>query len=206
MQRKVSLASGARGRLVLGGVIRLDVRRRVRHGPGGGHYIRYREDGRVGRFLSTNIPPGLSSRPPSLSRQCVHRLTLRALLLREGDRQSCAIRYVCFRQSPNGLFPCGQGANDSIRSRTGTPRQLSDRGALANRASPSAHFVPLPSERGIHGPFPPSLQAPLQRRYGLPRRRWPDEAARRGSPSCAGGRLAGCGGSFKASWLGFADA
>ena len=205
MQRQVSLASGARGRLVLGGVIRLDVRRRVRHGPGGGHYIRYREDGRVGRFLSTNIPPGLSSRPPSLSRQCVHRLTLRALLLREGDRQSCAIRYVCFRQSPNGLFPCGQGANDSIRSRTGTPRQLSDRGALANRASPSAHFVPLPSERGIHGPFPLRYKRLFSAATGCRaddgRTRRPDAAL-----SCAGGSLAGCGGSFKASWLGFADA
>ena len=55
------------------------------------------------RFLSTNRPPGLSSRPPPLSRQCVHRATMRALPLREGDRQSCAMRSVCFRQSPKAL-------------------------------------------------------------------------------------------------------
>ncbi len=52
------------------------------------------------RFLSTNRPPGLSCRPPSASRQRAQSSTLRPLPLLEGERKSCAIRSVCFRQSP----------------------------------------------------------------------------------------------------------
>ncbi len=52
------------------------------------------------RFLSTNIPPGLSFRPPSASRQRAQSSTMRPLPLLENERKSCAIRSVCFRQSP----------------------------------------------------------------------------------------------------------
>ena len=55
----------------------------------------------VGRFLSTNIPPGLSFRPPSVSRQRAHSSTMHPLPLLEGEPKSCAIRYFCFRQSPS---------------------------------------------------------------------------------------------------------
>jgi hypothetical protein len=55
------------------------------------------------RFLSSNIPPGLSSRPPPLSRQPPHRTTMRGFALRGGERESGASWYVSFRQSPKHI-------------------------------------------------------------------------------------------------------
>ena len=54
----------------------------------------------VRQFLSTTILPGLSFRPPSLSRQRARSSTMHPLPLLEGEPRSCAIRSVCFRQSP----------------------------------------------------------------------------------------------------------
>ncbi len=59
----------------------------------------------LGRFLSTNRPPGLSFRPPTASRQRAQGSTMRPLPLLEGERKSCAIRSVCFRQSPRHQGP-----------------------------------------------------------------------------------------------------
>ena len=45
---------------------------------------------RLGRFLSRNVPPGLSSRPVSLLRQPAHKADVDGLPLREGERESGA--------------------------------------------------------------------------------------------------------------------
>jgi hypothetical protein len=52
------------------------------------------------RFLSRNLPAGLSSRPASTLRQPAHTATMGGLPLCEGERESGASWHVSLRQSP----------------------------------------------------------------------------------------------------------
>jgi hypothetical protein len=103
-------------------------------------------DGGLRRFLSNFIPSRWSFRPPSASRRQSHSPAMLLPSLLEGERKSCAVWYVIFRQSPEhraghwGKPETRRRAGGAMRSGRPAARDQPGRRALTARH-------PLPGNR-----------------------------------------------------------